>query len=312
MILHPLREVPYALAPSPARSLKSSCFVQRAFPLLCRSVNPLTAAAKGIGVALRSIGALVVLMLWGVAQHASAASLISYYSFDSAPGLTDQGPGNNDGTAVGGAAVTTTAGQFKLGDGALSLDGVDDYVSINSLLDDISTGTDFSVTAWFRTPSSDPQASIILSANEPNNYLLGLDADAQVLSHAGVGIATAGIGVANLDDDTYHFVAVAYNATTSTHTIYVDNALQGTKSPFTVDWDTAAFAQIGMERDGIGPSNFWFGFIDDLAVFEGELTAGEVNTLWNGGSGLAVPELSTALLLGSGLLVLAARRRRLN
>ena len=298
------------LASSPARSLKSSCFVQRAFPLLCRSVNPLTAAAKGIGVPLRSIGALVVLMLWGVAQHASAASLISYYSFDSAPGLTDQGPGNNDGTAVGGAAVTTTAGQFKLADGALSLDGVDDYVSIDSLLDDISTGTDFSVTAWFRTPLSDPQASIILSANEPNNYLLGLDADAQVLSHAGVGIATAGIGVANLDDDTYHFVAATYNAATRTHTIYVDNVLQGTKSPFLVDWDTATFAQIGMERDGVSPSNFWNGFIDDLAIFEGELTAGEIDVFWNDSNGSSViPEPSTALLLALGLVGLAVRRR---
>lgn len=259
------------------------------------------------------ISLFIVISNCFLTAHASAQEIISYYDFDSTSQFADQGARNNDGTAFGNASVTTAVDEFKLGDGALKLDGVGDFLSINGLLDDISTGTNFSVTTWFRTPSSGNRA-VIFSANGPatdNVYLAGLDGSGRAASHVGPGIT--GHGVSGLDDDNYHFLAVTYNATTNSHTVRVDNMLQTGFPDALVDWDNATSVQIGMERDNGSPSDYWNGFIDDLAIFEGELTESQIGRLWNNGVGrvasdfATVPEPSSLPML---LIVLGAAMRR--
>ena len=253
----------------------------------------------------------LLLALLGIPSVVEGATIISHYSFDTGDGFTDLGPGANHGAAIGGASISSMAGEFIIGDGALLLDGTG-YVNIDALLGDLPNPTeDFSLAAWFRSESGGNK--LLFSANKTsdgggggNNYLFGLDSDTQLLSHVGGSIGSSGVGPSGLDDGFWHFGVATYKASTSTHSLYVDGVLVGTANA-TVNWNTANTAQIGMERDGSTPSNYWNGSIDDLRIYSGELTAEEIGSLFNFAT---VPEPSSTALLGLSGLALMLRRRR--
>jgi hypothetical protein len=76
-------------------------------------------------------------------------------------------------------------------------------------------------------------------------------------------------------------------------------------------YSTSVAAALGggmsVQFDGVAGT---YGSIDDFAVWDQGLTAGQIASLAGGASPLSVPEPSTALLGMGGLLFLALRRRR--
>lgn len=82
-------------------------------------------------------------------------NLVAYWSFE--------GNANNDTSATGGTAYNgtlmggaTTSGAPRVGTGALSLDGVDDYMDVTTIVD---AGQPWSVQAWFRPTDSPANTS---------------------------------------------------------------------------------------------------------------------------------------------------------
>ena len=63
--------------------------------------------------------------------------------------------GGHDGTLMNGASITQTNGEFIIGTGGLSLDGVDDYVAISGY-QGITGSTSRTCSAWVKTDSSGP------------------------------------------------------------------------------------------------------------------------------------------------------------
>ena len=90
--------------------------------------------------------------------------LIGWWKFDETNGTLayDSSGNGNDGNLTGGPTWATG----KIG-GALSFDGVDDYV-----VTDVTTGLDFSVSTWVKTSDKDAH---IMGLNGGDSWLFWID-----------------------------------------------------------------------------------------------------------------------------------------
>ena len=100
-------------------------------------------------------------------------------------------------------------------------------------------------------------------------------------------------------------------------TIYVDGVVAGSNSTNPNTGNNAKQMQIGGNPDAGGRA--WDGLIDDVAIWDRALTAGEVSLIWNDGDGASIgsltsviPEPVTMLAVGLGISALGGyvRKRR--
>lgn len=249
-----------------------------------------------------SLVALVALA-FGMASPAVGA-LVSHWPFDA--NFTDS-TGNNNGTAVNGASITNTAGEFRRGSGGLELVRAStQYVKVNGLSNDLATGDGSTVTGWFRTTSAlaPRQSHQYFSAHTAagvNVYRVGTDQNGGIFLNPG-GSPDQNTG-SGYNDDGWHFLAVTETASGDVR-VFVDGApLPGPGSgwrDFRTAWSTATQYSIGQEYDGAAPTDLWDGFIDDVAVWDVGLTAGHVAKLYEGISPSNVYIQTTTLQQGVG------------
>ena len=119
-----------------------------------------------------------------------------------------------------------------------------------------------------------------------------------------------------LNDGQWHFIAVTLEGDGTT-TVWVGQGLGITEitgftdypSPVQPKWSDAALFSFGQEWDGAGASNLYDGYIDDVRIWNRKLSQSQIESLYL----TIIPEPSTLLLLGAGVLCLVAwrvRRRR--
>ncbi len=157
-----------------------------------------------------------------------------------------------------------------------SFDGVDDYVDCGSAFASL---TSFSVSAWFKSDDTSSSSQAIISSRLNSiSSSKGVDIfinNNQLYSRIYNNGATQVI-VAFTDTSSWHHVALTYNGTTLE--MYLDNVSQGTStgvySSSGADW------LIGKWNYG---STYFNGNIDELAVFNTELSASDVTSIYNGG-----------------------------
>ncbi|WP_329119300.1 LamG domain-containing protein [Streptomyces sp. NBC_01465] len=183
-------------------------------------------------------------------------------------------------------AQTGAAGTL---DGALQLDGTDDYADTD--ISAVETGESFSVSAWVnlsKMPDTDAVSVAQLGNNRPgfdlyysktDNRWVFADYSADTTTAtptkamaAQAGGATAGqwthlVGVAALGDQVLR--------------LYVNGVLVGT-TPRTAYWNARRGLQIGASSyGGAGPSKFFPGLVDDVKLFDKPLSDGDVVNLFN-------------------------------
>ena len=261
-----------------------------------------------------------------VASHnPSQAALVSLWTLDDTSGgaATDSVGGNNATWQNAGTNLANAAGQIggaaDLTDNGSGTGNNYFQMTIPQLIG--ATGATFS--AWINNDANSGYTGILMTrtfngqtnnswglAIEPGGSNWRLDARLD-----GPGIDSADDSV--VVDGTWKHVALTFDAGTETFTSYLNGAFAATGS-------TAADAGVGASILGPDSGPWYIGYddccgggrdfdgrIDDVAVWDNALTAGQINTIYqNGLAGTGVTEPGSSMLALFGAAALLFRRKR--
>ena len=214
----------------------------------------------------------------GVRRPGIWDGLLAYYRADGTPNDVING---NDLTLVNG----TTYGDGIINQG-FQFDGVNDYAQYNG---DIGITGDFSISGWFN-----PNSGTISSFLSSYNYEVGSRNDSiciapfsgtlriYVVNSLGVNISQDHTSAYTLSNWS-HFV-ITFNNTTKKIDVYVNGVLHPNSSTTTfTDYNTTGFVTgIITGKRGVRYLN---GLIDELGIWNRQLTPTEVSQLYNSGNG---------------------------
>ncbi len=228
---------------------------------------------------------LVIVLLAGlllpcISAQASDTNLIAQWTFDEDAGMMAyDSVGGNHGTLLGNPIWT--AGQVE---GALSFDGLDDYVDLSSTIQ--FDNKDFTIAGWFRTASNTigtyeqiwmsgyqtvgaEDLEVVMKNNEL--YFYARQASGSYMRQS-AGTANDGIW--------HHFTALRSG---NNFLLYFDGVLASSASKTLGDLDEPGVVpRIG---NGIytATDRFFNGSIDDIRIYDRALTAEEIEQLyWQG------------------------------
>ena len=162
--------------------------------------------------------------------------------------------------------------------GCINFDGVNDYVAMGDKNDMI--GNQMTLSAWVNVPAHKNYNFIINKLASYGNYRLYMDLSGKVrfgIRNRANGyqeqIATTALAV-----NKWNHVAVTFNQTTKTSTIYLNGVAAGSKTDFTlIRGDTTQPLEIGR-----GGRYYFKGMIDEVRMYPRLLTQTELTNLYNG------------------------------
>ncbi|MCH7557974.1 MAG: discoidin domain-containing protein [Planctomycetes bacterium] len=197
----------------------------------------------------------------------SSAGLIGHWKLDEGTGTIafDSSGLGNDGTL--GGDPQWVAG---IKGGALDLDGIDDYVAIDGIADDITTNT-FTVSAWIKTTQTGDGNVIGSNSGGSHDFVFGVDQGFLLVESNSLNLYPPAI-----NDDQWHMITYVRDG--STAYAYVDGALRGTEI---ATGNPAAETRwsIGQEwdsSDSSDPSDEFDGTVDDVRFYNYALSPAEV------------------------------------
>ena len=270
---------------------------------------------------MRKLSLLVGMIVLGWSPGASAAplnnpitaGLVAAYEFS---GNADDVSGNGNNGVVNGA--TLTADRFGNANSAYSFDAIDDSIRIGASLSGLS---DYTQSAWVNLGLADGAHAEHAILTTPSGTLFYQHAS-RVLNIVLIEDRQGGI-TANphtsfvyyvplgVSDETWFHIAVTAHANNTAELfingIAVDPGSRNTDGGGVGDVPIATIGA-GERSNKTPPVAFQFsGSIDDVYIYNRTLSASEVQTLYS-----AVPEPSTALLFGIGLIGISLRRSAIN
>ena len=211
--------------------------------------------------------------------------LIGYWSFNSGSGdIAYDHTGNQKHGDVNGASwnLIPVPGDNN----SLSFDGVDDYVNVSNA-SSLNINGNVSISAWVNFSNFDNDLACVMSKAGSGNggYHIEKTPGANSLSLWIENGDDGPIGVTTnvLDADTWYHIVGTNDGTTSK--IYVDGSLINSVSMGNPGGGEGDF-KIGYNSDNVGSARYWHGNIDEVAIWDGALTADEITALYNTGLGL--------------------------
>ncbi|MEO8427268.1 MAG: LamG-like jellyroll fold domain-containing protein [Verrucomicrobiota bacterium] len=205
------------------------------------------------------------------------SSLVGYWKFDDGGGLVaaDSSGNANHGTLVNGPRWT--AGQNS---GALSFDGVDDYVNVNNT-GSLNPATQITLSVWIKPASTAASGEIISKENNVNNqYYMRLQGGGKIR------FTVAGIilnGTTTLNPNTWYLATGTYDG--SLMKVYLNGALEATAAATLSMTDNGLGVRLGA-RQYATPLVF-HGLIDEARIYNRALSQAEIQALLNAGPSTA-------------------------
>jgi autotransporter-associated beta strand protein len=195
----------------------------------------------------------------------------------------------NHGTLQGGASIVS--GKVS---NAVSLDGVDDYVSIPASAG-LDTQTAITIDAWI-FPAAAPAPVVEYSfGSSAFGVHLWIHTDDDVFANfvdatGGDHVVKSGVPM-TLNE--WHHIAATYDKTSGFGAVYLDGVSVFGETLGSFDLATSADLYIG-HRPLTGEQFPWFaGLIDEVEIFNRALTADEIQDIYNAGSdGKCLPTVS--------------------
>jgi uncharacterized protein (TIGR02145 family) len=206
--------------------------------------------------------------------------LVSYYPFNG--NANDESWNGNDGI-VDGATFTTD--RNGIANNALYFDGTDDYVKIAGALPITNT---FTISFWTNYESGSGYNNIICDGSSSaggadflinfrdNNIGIRADKDAPLNYEDGSPEELSGLDIVN------KWVHVVWVMNPSSSKIYLNNNLIATiNEAGTNEGYHDEYSFIGARQVWGSPDYFFQGKIDDVAIYNRELSDSEINTLYS-------------------------------
>ncbi len=215
----------------------------------------------------------------------SATELIHHWKLD---GDATDSVGTANGTAQGGAGYAT--GRFGQ---AVSLDGVNDFISTASAGNAVIPDTDYTLMAWVNWDGANGNRGYIAggqnSGTSGETFTMGKAADGSdrivflnLLPTGGQGNSIVESPAASISTGTWHHVAYTVHSSNGT-ALYLDGLPVGTNPTRTTHTASTTVFNIG-NNPQTGSPNPFDGRIDDVAVFDGVLNVTQINNARNTGA----------------------------
>ncbi|MFD0997863.1 LamG domain-containing protein [Ohtaekwangia kribbensis] len=223
----------------------------------------------------------------------SETNLIAYWNFDENGGTTvqDASPNNYDGVINGGAQRVASSAPNHCINGAITLDGTNDYIELNDILN--TTTFPISVSAWVKIDSTKTDTSPIFVTQDHLTDYKGFwfaATSTHLFAEYGDGLGgnnplyrrgrSANVGNINTG---WKYVTAVLSGVDNV-TLYIDGVNIGGAvtgdSQNTMSTNDPATAKIG--KKSINSVNYFFkGTIDDVSVWSKSLTVTEINQYKN-------------------------------
>ncbi len=222
--------------------------------------------------------------VWNDDQSANVSTI---YNGGTPNDLTDLSPdywyrnGDNGAYKSPQWLIPNNENKDKVSNYSLDFDGVDDYVSIPNNVD-LNFTSAYSVSFWIKTTSS----ALLSPISNQSKFLIRLYAPSNQIR---LQLYDGSNGFFNLDntqvfnDGNWHHIAFTTEATTTTDKVivYFDGvALANKGTQLNIGSHLSAFAYAIGRNSGTWNFN---GGIDEVSLYDSELSASQINDIYNGG-----------------------------
>ncbi len=247
----------------------------------------------------------------GVTSTIFLDDLVAYYPLDDESGLTAVDViGGHDGVLKGNVGWengklngglefirTNSGGSFSGPDyenGWMEADSLLDGVGASGVLNDTDS---YTFSAWAKwVPQAAGSAgwgytvwgANTVSSSNGNVMRVGVDKNADgFFAHGNADLAPA-----NWSDEQWHLYTMTMGPDGNAD-LYFDGTKTLTKEADATaererPWSTAGLFHFGMEMEGNAATDSWSGNLDELAIWNRELSAQEINDLYNNGNGISL------------------------
>ena len=196
-------------------------------------------------------------------QEVLPVSLLAYWKLDETEGpFAADSAGQHDGTLHGEPLWQPTGGQI---DGALQLDGIDDYVSTGFVLN--PEDSPFSVLAWVK---GGVPGQVVLSQMGKASWLCVDSLEGNLMTElksAGRG-TTAMLSQTIITDGDWHRVGFVWDG--AYRTLYVDDVAVAEDAQANLEGsNNSLYIGTGKAKE---PGTYWSGLIDDVRIYNRAVT----------------------------------------
>jgi len=206
--------------------------------------------------------------------------------------IPDESSNNNVGilTGIEPSNITSDIPGGLFSTLSMTFNTTDEFVSMGNVSELAFERTDsFSISFWFRKNAGGTTTAVSKQTTGLIGYSVLVENTGEISVNMRNGVGSRIVletDTGGFDDDVWHHVAFTYNGNSDETgvTIYVDGSLEvHTASVNTLDASILTTNAFNVSGYGNGTGEFG-GQIDDVAVYDKELTSGEVTTIYNAGA----------------------------